>query len=88
MRSVFLRTWYAVLMWKWMVVSLTVAMPVWAQDACESRCNQLAAECLKQCTGESKEAAKPGQGAKLLACLKRCEVEALPCREACRKPAP
>jgi hypothetical protein len=59
-----------------------------AQDACETRCNQLASECLKTCAGENKETNKPAQGAKLLACLKACEEKAGPCRAECKKPAP
>lgn len=56
-----------------------------AQDACETRCNQQASECLKACAGDSKDASKAENGKKLLECLQKCEKEAAPCRQQCKK---
>jgi hypothetical protein len=58
-----------------------------AQDACETKCNQASSECLKQCVGESKDAAKKESAGKMMECLKVCDEKAKPCREACRQPA-
>ena len=61
-----------------------------AQDAttCEAKCNQQASECLKACSGDPKDANKPGQAQKMMQCLQKCEKETQPCRDACKRPAP
>ncbi|MDX2015937.1 MAG: hypothetical protein SFW67_37430 [Myxococcaceae bacterium] len=56
-----------------------------AQSPCESRCNQQSSECLRKCSGDPKDASKPENAKKLMACLQQCEAEVKPCREACRK---
>ena len=65
---------------------LQLAAPAFAEDAtCESKCNQQASECLKVCSGDPKDANKPGQAQKMMACLTKCEKETQPCRDACKK---
>jgi hypothetical protein len=66
-------------------VLLLTPWPTVAQSPCESRCNQQASECLRRCAGDSKEASKPENAKKLMACIQQCEAEVKPCREACRK---
>ncbi len=56
-----------------------------AQDACETKCNQQASECLKACVGDAREAAKPENAQKMMACLQKCEKETAPCRQQCKK---
>jgi hypothetical protein len=54
-------------------------------DACETRCNHEASECLKTCAGDPKEASRPDHAQKMVACLNECQARAKPCREACHK---
>lgn len=56
-----------------------------AQSPCDARCNQQASDCLKACAGDPKDASKPDQAKRLMECLKTCEVEVKPCREACKR---
>ena len=56
-----------------------------AQTPCEARCNYVAKECLRRCAGDSKDASKPEHAKRLMECLRQCEVEVAPCREACRR---
>jgi hypothetical protein len=66
------------------VLTLTLlgAALVHAQDACESKCNQASAECLRVCVAQpSKE--KKEQSAKMMQCLNTCEAQAKPCRDLC-----
>jgi len=64
---------------------LTVGGAARAQDACETKCNQASAECLRVCVAEpSKD--KNEQSAKMMKCLNTCEAQAKPCREACHPP--
>ncbi len=65
-----------------------ISRAAFAQDACETKCNQASSECLKQCVGETKDAAKKESAGKMMECLKVCDEKAKPCREACRQPAP
>ncbi|MCU0696642.1 MAG: hypothetical protein MUC96_08950 [Myxococcaceae bacterium] len=62
-----------------------LTVPATAQSPCESRCNQQSSECLRRCSGDPKDASKPENAKKLMACLQQCEAEVKPCREACRK---
>ncbi len=66
---------------------LLVLLPAFgpAQTPCESRCNYVAKECLRRCAGDSKDAAKPEHAKRLMECLRQCEAEVAPCREACRR---
>lgn len=57
-----------------------------AQDACETRCNQAAAECLKACAGDTRQASRPESAQRMMGCLKACDAKAVPCRAECRKP--
>lgn len=58
-----------------------------AQDStCESKCNQAGSDCLKACSGDPKDVNKPGASKKMMDCLKKCEKETKPCRDACKKP--
>lgn len=66
-------------------VGLISLHAAWAQDACETRCNQLASECLKACVGATKDAAKPDHGPRMMTCLRSCEEKAAPCRAECKK---
>ena len=59
--------------------------PAPADATCESKCNQQASECLKVCSGDPKDANKPGQAQKMMQCLQKCEKETQPCRDACKK---
>ena len=54
-----------------------------AQSACDTSCNQQASECMKKCTGDTKEAAKPENSQRLMSCLKQCDTQVKPCRDAC-----
>lgn len=68
-----------------MMVALFAGAVAQAQDACESKCNQASAECLRVCVAEpSKD--KKEQSAKMMKCLNTCEAQAKPCREACHPP--
>lgn len=62
---------------------LVVAPPAAAQSACEAKCNQQASECLKACTGNPKDAQKPGGSQHLMDCIKACEAQTLACKQAC-----
>lgn len=64
---------------------VTIAATVAAQSPCVATCNQQASNCLKQCAGDPKDASKPDQAKRLMDCLKTCEAQVQPCREACRK---
>lgn len=68
------------------VMVLFVAAGARAQDACETRCNQVAAECLKACAGDTKQASRAESAQKMMGCLKACDAKAVPCRAECRKP--
>ncbi|MEW5742511.1 MAG: hypothetical protein AB1938_26575 [Myxococcota bacterium] len=59
-----------------------------AQDACEAKCNQQASECLKACTGDPKDAQKPGASQRLMECVKQCEAKTVACKGACGKKQP
>lgn len=56
-----------------------------AQSPCEAKCNQQASDCLKRCVGDPKDASKPEQAKRLMECLKTCEAEVKPCRDACKR---
>jgi hypothetical protein len=73
--------------WCLALVVLLVASAATAQDSCETRCNQQASECLKACTGDAKETSKPENAQKSLACVKRCDAAAAPCRKQCPRPS-
>lgn len=57
----------------------------WAQSPCEAKCNHENSACLKRCAGDPRDASKPEHAKRLMACLKQCEAEIRPCREACRR---
>ena len=59
-----------------------------AQSTCDTSCNQIASECLKKCTGDSKDAARPESAQRLINCLKDCDAKVKPCRDACVAPVP
>lgn len=59
-----------------------------AQDACEAKCNQQASECLKACTGDPKDAQKPGASQRLMDCVKQCEARTVACKGACGTKVP
>ncbi len=61
------------------------ACRAWGQSPCEAKCNHENSECLKRCAGDPKDASKPENARKLMECLKTCEQQTRPCREACRK---
>lgn len=65
--------------------ALALALVTHAQTPCDAKCNQEASECMKRCAGDSKDAAKPEQSKRLMACLQTCDAQTKPCREACRK---
>lgn len=52
---------------------------------CDSRCNVQASECLKACTGEPKDAQKPGESGRLMQCLAQCERTTQECKQACSR---
>ncbi|MBL9038493.1 MAG: hypothetical protein JNG84_08285 [Archangium sp.] len=71
-----------------LLISLMLSgLPAQAQDACESRCNQASAECLRTCTAPNGTTDGKAQSSKMMQCLNTCEAQAKPCRERCR-PAP
>ncbi len=68
------------------MISLLVLLPLVAlaqTSPCESRCNQQASECIKACTGEPKDAQKPGESGRLMQCLTQCERQTRDCKQAC-----
>ncbi len=73
----------------WLVVFTLLGPAVAeAQDACESKCNQASAECLRTCVAKPTNTPKDSkeQSAKMMQCLNICEAQAKPCREACHPP--
>ena len=66
-------------------IALSIAAYAHAQDACESKCNQASAECLRVCTAQPSKDQKE-QSAKMMQCLNTCEAQAKPCREKCHPP--
>lgn len=73
------------LLLKLLLLTLFVPLLAGAQSPCEAKCNQQASDCLKQCAGDPKDASKPDQAKRLMECLKTCEAQVKPCRDACRK---
>ncbi len=77
-----------------LLIGVAASVAAHAQDACESKCNQASAECLRVCvakpSGDSKGPKDPKdpkeQSAKMMQCLNTCEAEAKPCREKCHPP--
>jgi hypothetical protein len=59
------------------------ASPAGAQNTCDAKCNQQASECLKVCTGEPKDAQKPGDSQRLMECVKQCEAKTTACKAGC-----
>lgn len=51
---------------------------------CDSRCNQQASECIKACTGEPKDAQRPGESKRLMQCLAQCEQQTRACKQGCQ----
>lgn len=54
-----------------------------AQNTCDAKCNQQASECLKVCTGDPKDAQKPGGSQRLMECIKQCEAKTAACKAGC-----
>jgi len=65
------------------VLLLLTASSVAAQSACDAKCNQQASECLKACTGDPKDAQKPGESQRLMECIKQCEARTTACKQGC-----
>ena len=71
---------------RWVVMlALVGASLARAQDACESKCNQASAECLRVCVAQPSKDQKE-QSAKMMQCLNTCEAQAKPCRDKCHPP--
>jgi hypothetical protein len=62
---------------------VVLASPAVAQSTCDTKCNQQASECLKVCTGEPKDAQKPGESQRLMDCIKQCEAKTATCKAGC-----
>jgi hypothetical protein len=60
-----------------------IASPAAAQNTCDAKCNQQASECLKACTGDPKDAQKPGESQRLMDCIKQCEAKTTACKAGC-----
>ena len=72
---------------RWLLlVGLLGASFASAQDACESKCNQASAECLRVCVAKPSSDPKEQQSAKMMSCLNSCEVPSKVCRERCHSP--
>ncbi len=65
------------------LISLLLALPSAADPACETKCNQQSSDCMKVCTGDPKDAAKPDQGKRLVQCVSSCQQGTKQCKEAC-----
>jgi hypothetical protein len=70
-----------------LLISAMVGLSARADNACETKCNQQTSECMKVCTGDPKDAAKPDQGKRLVQCVSSCQQVSKQCKQACgRKP--
>lgn len=69
---------------RWLSLLALVPCLALAQSGpCESRCNLQGSECLKACTGDPKDAQKPGESQRLMQCLAQCEAQTRQCKQAC-----
>lgn len=50
---------------------------------CATKCNTTASECMKVCTGDPKDASKPGKADGMMKCMKACEDTLKQCKSAC-----
>lgn len=69
------------------LISLLALLPCVAlaqASPCDSRCNQQASECIKACTGDPKDAQRPGESKRLMQCLAQCERQTRECKQGCQ----
>jgi hypothetical protein len=61
-----------------------IAALSWAESSpCATKCNVQASECIKACTIDPKEAARPEKSRQMMRCMKSCEEHNAQCKLTC-----
>lgn len=50
---------------------------------CVTKCNLSGSECMKQCVGDPKDAAKPDKSQHMVRCMKNCDDALRQCKTSC-----